>query len=76
MGDICQITGKGPLTGNNVSHSQRKTKTRQKPNLQTKTLVNPATGQKMTVRIATSALRTLKKWDEQGKSYDLRKLVD
>lgn len=76
MGDICQITGKRGLVGHNVSHSQRKTKKVQKPNLQTKSLVNPATGKKMTVRISTTALRTLKKWDEQGKSYDLRQLVD
>lgn len=75
MAAICSVTGKGPLAGNNVSHSKRRTKTRNMPNLQNKTLVNPATGKKMKVKISTSALRTLQKWDAQGKAYDLRELM-
>ncbi|PIW37285.1 MAG: 50S ribosomal protein L28 [Candidatus Kerfeldbacteria bacterium CG15_BIG_FIL_POST_REV_8_21_14_020_45_12] len=76
MGRVCQITGKRFLTGNNVSHSQRKTKKRTKPNLQKKRLMNPATGQKVTVLVSTSALRTLQKWDENGTKYDLLELMD
>jgi large subunit ribosomal protein L28 len=55
----CEITGKGKQYGNNVSFSQRHTKKVWKPNLQTKTLV--VDGRKVTMKISTSALRTLKK---------------
>lgn len=75
MSRTCEITGKGTATGNNVSHSQRKTRRTFKVNLQKRTLVNPATGEKMAIRLSTSALRTLKKWQREGKKYDLRQLV-
>lgn len=76
MAKVCQITGKRFQNGNKVSHSNVKSKDRKEVNLQNKTLTNPATGQTMRVRVSTSALRTLKKWDEAGKKYDLRELVD
>ncbi|MFA5986134.1 MAG: 50S ribosomal protein L28 [Parcubacteria group bacterium] len=75
MSRICEITGKGTAVGNNVSHSQRKTRRTFMINLQKRTLVNPATGTKMSVRLSTTALRTLKKWQREGKQYDLRELV-
>lgn len=75
MSRICQITGKRALAGNNVSHSKRRTRRTQKPNLQEKRLLNPATGKTETVILSTSALRTLKKWTAAGKVYDLRKLI-
>lgn len=74
MGQVCAVTGKTPLTGNNVSHSNRKTKTRQKPNLQKKRLLNPATGKMVTITVSTRGLRTLAKWQKEGKTYDLRNL--
>jgi len=37
--------------------------------------MNPATGQMMRIKLSTSALRTLKKWQAEGKKYDLRKLI-
>ena len=55
----CELTGKGKQYGNNVSFSQRHTKKVWKPNLQTKTLT--INGEKVTVKISTQALRTLKK---------------
>ncbi|HSW37329.1 MAG TPA: 50S ribosomal protein L28 [Candidatus Saccharimonadales bacterium] len=55
----CDITGKGKQYGNNVSFSQRHTKKVWKPNLQTKTLM--VDGKKVTVKVSTQALRTLKK---------------
>ncbi len=76
MSKVCQISGKRFQTGNNVSHSNTKTKRKMQVNLQRKRLVNPATGVKMTVMISTSALRTLQKWSVEGKEYDLRKLID
>lgn len=63
------------MAGNNVSHSKRRTRRTQKPNLQKKRLLNPASGKMETVLISTSMLRTLKKWSKEGKVYDLRKLI-
>ena len=55
----CDITGKGKQFGSNVSFSQRHTKKVFKPNLQKKTLV--IDGKKVTMRLSTQAIRTLKK---------------
>lgn len=72
MSKVCAITGKTPLTGNNVSHSNVKTKRRQMPNLQKKTLVNPATGKQETILVSGRGLRTLMKWINEGRQVDLR----
>jgi len=56
---ICELTGKGKQFGSNVSFSQRHTKKVWKPNLQTKTVV--VDGKKVTMKISTQAIRTLKK---------------
>ncbi|MBX2845087.1 MAG: 50S ribosomal protein L28 [Saprospiraceae bacterium] len=61
MSKICDLTGKRPMVGNNVSHSKRKTKRRFLPNLQTKRFFIPETGEWITLKIATSALRTIDK---------------
>lgn len=55
----CELTGKGKQFGKNVSFSQRRTNKVWKPNLQTKTLM--VDGRKVTMKISTQALRTLKK---------------
>lgn len=55
----CELTGKGKQFGRNVSFSQRHTSKVWKPNLQTKTLT--VDGRKVTVKISTQAIRTLKK---------------
>lgn len=55
----CDISGKGKQYGHNVSFSQRRTQKVWKPNLQTKTLY--VDGQKVKLKISTSAMRTLKK---------------
>ncbi len=55
----CELTGKGKQYGHNVSASQRKTSKVWKPNLQTKSIV--VDGRKITMRISTQAIRTLKK---------------
>ncbi|HSX32906.1 MAG TPA: 50S ribosomal protein L28 [Candidatus Saccharimonadales bacterium] len=56
---VCDITGKGKQFGNNVSFSQRHTKKVWQPNLQKKTLI--VDGKKVTLKVSTQALRTLKK---------------
>ena len=57
--NICELTGKGKQFGSNVSFSQRHTKKVWKPNLQKKTIV--VDGKKVTMKISTQAIRTLKK---------------
>jgi large subunit ribosomal protein L28 len=59
MSRICPITGKGPMSGNNVSHSMRHTRRRWNVNLQKTTIM--VDGKKVKVRLSTSALRTLRK---------------
>jgi large subunit ribosomal protein L28 len=59
MAQKCELTGKGKQFGNNVSFSMRHTKKVWKPNLQTKTVV--VDGKKITLKISTQAIRTLKK---------------
>ncbi len=56
---VCELTGKGKQFGSNVSFSQRHTKKVWKPNLQTKTVV--VDGRKVTMKLSTQAIRTLKK---------------
>ena len=71
MSQSCIITGKKTSSGQLVSHSNVKVKRKLFPNLQKKRLVNPKTGRTVTVVISTRGLRTLKKWDREGKPYDL-----
>ena len=59
MAQKCDLTGKGKQYGSNVSFSQRHTNKVWSPNLQTKTLV--VDGQKVRLKLSTSAFRTLKK---------------
>lgn len=61
MARRCQLTGKGPMVGNRVSHSHRKTKRRQLPNLQKKRLYIPELDRWVSVRLSTRALRTVNK---------------
>ncbi|HLD20944.1 MAG TPA: 50S ribosomal protein L28 [Patescibacteria group bacterium] len=71
MSKSCIVNGKTTTTGMNVSHSKRRTKRLVKANLLKKRLVNPASGRVVTVVVSARGLRTLKKWDREGKSYDL-----
>jgi large subunit ribosomal protein L28 len=61
MSKICDLTGKHAITGNNVSHSNRRTKRVFNPNLQTKKFYMPETGEWITLKVSTSALRTINK---------------
>ena len=61
MARICSLTGKRPNTGNKVSHSNIKTKKRQLPNIQTKRLWFEKEQRFVTLRLSTSAIRTLRK---------------
>ena len=55
----CELTGKGPLVGHKVSHSNIKTKRRFLPNLLNVTLTSDTLGRSVRVRISTNALKTV-----------------
>ena len=61
MSRVCQLRGKRPIAGNNVSHSNRRTKRRFLPNLIKKRFFIPETGEWVTLKVATSTLRTINK---------------
>lgn len=61
MARVCQITGKKPLTGNSVSHSNIKTKRRFLPNLQTKRFFFTEENRWITLKVSTEAIRTINK---------------
>lgn len=59
MSRSCDISGLGVLSGNNVSHSNRKTRRRFLPNLQKVTLVSDSLNSSFQMRIATKTLRSI-----------------
>lgn len=61
MARICDLTGKRPVTGNNVSHSNRKSKRKFLPNLQRKRFYIPELDEWIELRVAASTLRTINK---------------
>ena len=61
MARRCQLTGKGVMTGNNVSHAHNKTRRRFLPNLQAKTLLSDSLGRGVRLRITVSTLRTVER---------------
>jgi large subunit ribosomal protein L28 len=61
MSRVCELTGKKMIVGNTVSHSNIKTKRRFYPNLQTKRFFIPEEDKWITLKVSTSALRTINK---------------
>lgn len=61
MARKCKITGKGPMTGNNVSFSQKKTKRRFLPNIQTKKIFVPELDRHVRIKMSVRAMRTVDK---------------
>ena len=59
MSRVCELTGKGPMSGNNVSHAHNKTRRRFLPNLNDVTLVSETLGKGFKFRISAAALRTV-----------------
>ena len=59
MSRRCELTGKGPLSGHKVSHSNHKTKRRFLPNLVNVTMMSDALGRSVRLRISTNALKTV-----------------
>jgi large subunit ribosomal protein L28 len=61
MARVCQVTGKVPIGGNSVSHSNIKTKRRFLPNLQTKRLFLAEENKWITLKLSADGLRTINK---------------
>ena len=61
MARVCQVTGKKPMVGNNVSHAQNKTKRRFLPNLQNRKFWVESENRWVSMRITNAALRTIDK---------------
>ena len=61
MSKLCAISGKRPLVGNNVSKSNIKTKRRQLPNLQMKSIYIPELGRSIKIKVSVAALKTIDK---------------
>ena len=59
MSRRCELTGKGPMTGNNVSHANNKTRRRFLPNLNEVTLQSEILGRGVKLRISAASLRTV-----------------
>ena len=59
MSRVCELSGKGPMSGHKVSHANNKTKRRFLPNLNDVTLISDILGQSFKLRISAHALRTV-----------------
>lgn len=72
MARVCQVTGKRPITGNKVSHSNIKTKRRFLPNLQTKKYFLAEEDKWVTLKLSSEAIRTINKNGLYNVVKDLR----
>lgn len=73
MSKVCQVTGKRPVTGNNVSHSQRKTRRRFLPNLHTHRFWVEAEKRFVKLRISSKGMRIIDKKGIDSVLGDIRK---
>jgi large subunit ribosomal protein L28 len=72
MARKCQVTGKGPMVGNNVSHANNKTKRRFLPNLQSRRFWVESENRWIRLRVTTKALRTIDKNGIEAVLADMR----
>jgi len=61
MSKVCQLTGKRVITGNNVSHSKRRTRRTFAPNLFTRKFFNPDTNEWITLKVSAAGIRNITK---------------
>jgi len=73
MSKICQITGKSVMTGNNVSHSNRRTKRKYYPNLFVKKFFVPEDNSWVTLKVSAAGLRNINK---NGITASLNEAID
>ena len=72
MSKVCQVTGKRPVVGNNVSHANNKTKRRFLPNLQSRRLWVESENRYVRLRLSTAAMRTIDKVGIDAVLADMR----
>jgi large subunit ribosomal protein L28 len=72
MARVCQVTGKGPMVGNNVSHANNKTKRRFLPNLHYRRFWVESENRWVRLRISNAALRLIDKVGIEKVVTDLR----
>ena len=72
MSRVCQVTGKRPVTGNNVSHAKNKTKRRFLPNLQTHRFWVEGEKRFVKLRVSTKGLRIIDKKGIEAVVAELR----
>jgi large subunit ribosomal protein L28 len=72
MARVCQVTGKAPMTGHNVSHANNKTKRRFMPNLQYRRFWVESESRWVRLRLTNAALRTIDKLGIDVVLADLR----
>jgi len=72
MARRCELTGVGPMTGNNVSHANNKTRRRFLPNLQKKRIWLPEEKRWITIKATARALKTL---DKKGYAAMIKELA-
>ena len=72
MARVCQVTGKAPMTGNNVSHANNKTKRRFLPNLQRRRFWVESENRWVSLRLTNNALRTIDKNGIEAVLADMR----
>jgi len=61
MARVCEVTGKGPMVGNNVSHANNRTKRRFLPNLQNRRIWVESQNRWVRLRVSTAGLRLIDK---------------
>lgn len=72
MSRVCQVTGKRPITGHNVSHANNKTKRRFLPNLHSKRFWVEDEGRWVSLRVSTKGMRIIDKFGIDTVLADLR----
>lgn len=72
MSKVCQVTGKRPMSGNNVSHANNKTRRRFLPNLHTHRFWLESEGRFVKLKVSTKGLRTIDKLGIDKVVADLR----
>lgn len=72
MARVCQVTGKGPMVGNNVSHANNKTKRRFLPNLQNRRIFVESENRWVSLRVSNAGLRVIDKIGIDAVLADLR----
>ena len=73
MARVCQVTGKKPMTGNNVSHANNRTKRRFLPNLHERKFWVPSEKRWIKLRVSSNAMRTIDKNGIEAVIADMRK---